>query len=225
MSNIVTINNDEITKAGERISGKYAEIITLASREVTSDAEAEAATDLAKRISQAIKQIEDERTSITRPINEGVKAVNAKFKIISEPLEKAGGIVREKLREYMQFKEALAREEAEEARKIAEAEKARQEAEEPNPFPNIAPVAANAVAQVKAPVRGEAATSSLRKQVKWRISNHAELLANHPELFIVAEKVVNERVKALYAEYGLDVPDDRRIAGIELFEESTVCVR
>lgn len=58
--------------------------VVILSREDLSEA-----TDLVKLIKTRARGIEDERTRLVKPFNDGVKRINARFKQMLEPLDSA----------------------------------------------------------------------------------------------------------------------------------------
>lgn len=76
--------------------------------------------DIAKLISEAIKVAEDERKKIVKPFNDGVKAINARFKRITEPLDAALANIKGKLLTFRREQEAIRRQQAEEAMKAVQ---------------------------------------------------------------------------------------------------------
>lgn len=75
-----------------------------------------------------IKDLESKRTAITKPINDGLKAINAMFKGATEQLEQALRVVESPMKAYVQEQDRLRREAEESARK--EQERIRLEQEE-----------------------------------------------------------------------------------------------
>jgi hypothetical protein len=94
---------------------------------ITSQADMETGADLAKAIGSLAKRVEQARTAITGPLNDGLKAANSMFKKVADPLKDAAGDVRDKMLTYTLKQEQAAREEAAAARKAAE-DKALEEA-------------------------------------------------------------------------------------------------
>lgn len=82
------------------------------------------ATDLVKAIKNRTKEIEDERTRLVKPFNEGVKAINSRFKAMTVPLMEAEEGVKSHMLAFQKAEEKRAQEEA------AKQEKSRQEAAE-----------------------------------------------------------------------------------------------
>jgi hypothetical protein len=120
------------------------EIVTAAEgMQVRNAAEAQAATEFLASIARGKRSAEDDRLFLTRPLREHVARINQRFKDKMAPVDRADGIVREKLLAFNREQERLREEEerrirqdrerrereAEEARRQQEAE-ARARAEE-----------------------------------------------------------------------------------------------
>lgn len=60
------------------------------------------------RIKEMQKQIEDKRTSITKPLNTALKEANKLFKALSEPLDWADSIIRDKIINFHRKREEQA---------------------------------------------------------------------------------------------------------------------
>lgn len=96
---------------------------------IMNHADLSAATDLCAAIKQRAKEAEEARTKITKPINDGLREINARFKAMMQPLLDAEGMVKSRMVRFQEQEERRAREEA--ARKEAERqEQLRKEREE-----------------------------------------------------------------------------------------------
>ena len=82
-----------------------------------------------KRVKAAQKKLEDTRTSITGPINESLKRVNAFFKAPAERLASIEAVIKAKLVGYADEQERLRREEQRKADEAARKERERIEAQ------------------------------------------------------------------------------------------------
>jgi hypothetical protein len=80
------------------------------------------ATELLKKVIDKKKNIEAERVSIVKPLNDQVKFINDKFKAIIQPLELLESAIKGKMLDYRKI-------EAEKIRKQQEKEEAREKAE------------------------------------------------------------------------------------------------
>lgn len=65
--------------------------------EVKTVEDVESASEVIKKISVTKKQVEDQRTAITKPLNDSLKAVNTFFKKFSDPLIQADTEIRRKV--------------------------------------------------------------------------------------------------------------------------------
>jgi len=158
--------------------------------------------DLVKRIGAQIKSIEATRTSATKPINDGLKALNDHFKSFSEPLHQAKALVESKMNDYMREENRKAAEEQERLRKEQEeaalAEAARLEdagdtaaAEE---VLEEAAEAPQAIVPVTKQVHGDYGSTGFMKQGQWNYE--IENLADVPlEYMMLDEKKVNAAIR------------------------------
>lgn len=89
----------------ERIAQQAAEV------QVRTGAEAQAAADLLTTFATDRRSIEEARTFIVKPLNEHVKAINARFKPHAEALAAAERVVKDKVLGFQAEEERRAREE------------------------------------------------------------------------------------------------------------------
>lgn len=87
---------------------------------IVSEQTADTANKVLHWIAEAKKQLEERRKFFVQPLNDQVKKINALFKGISEPIEKADGIIRGKVVEWRARIEEEARKKEEELRRKAE---------------------------------------------------------------------------------------------------------
>ena len=73
----------ELRISASELCERAAEVIILTRPDLSQ------ATDLVKAIKTRVKNIEDERTKMVKPFNDGVKQINDRFKVIRLPLEEA----------------------------------------------------------------------------------------------------------------------------------------
>ena len=105
----------------KRVSPQLGDLAAQAKRAVVWDAVSLSnATDLTKLIRVALKNIEEERTTITGPINKGLKTLNDKFKKITKPLSDSQRELDQKIIEFQMGERRRAEEAAEKARKELE---------------------------------------------------------------------------------------------------------
>lgn len=88
---------------------------------VQSLAEAKQAGGWIERTRIALKAMEDERTEKVAPLNEKLSTINGAYRVVREPLTKLYDLLRARVTTYTR---------AEEAKRVAEAERLRKEAEE-----------------------------------------------------------------------------------------------
>ena len=117
------IDIPQTTQKEGQISARSCELVKAANQtiEIVSEDQLQKAIDLVKLIKQNYKAAEDERKAIVKPFNGGVKAINQRFKEITEPLAHAEKKVKEAITKFQSELEAQRRKEAEERqRKIEE---------------------------------------------------------------------------------------------------------
>lgn len=186
------------------------------------------ATDLVKIIKTRSKEIEDERVRLVKPFNEGVKAINARFKSILAPLEDAESAVKNKMLSFQREEERRALEEAariEKARRQAE-EKARKEAEEiaegagadialSAHLPPAPPI--EIVAPVHRPTTyGQTgAVSTVKKVWAFEVLDIKALAASRPDLVLAHDVEINREIRGK----GGDIP------GLRIYEKEIMQVK
>lgn len=102
------------------IRSGYREIATIKSPEQFSRA-----GDLLKAVKGALRQIEDQRVAITKPMNDALRATNAQAKTASAPFETAEREIKARMVEYTNEQERVRREEQRKAEEAARAERER----------------------------------------------------------------------------------------------------
>lgn len=234
---VLTINPDALGRAEEKINPRVTEVMKLAEMQVETQEEATQATDVIKRLRSLVKSIEEERQAITRPINEGVKTLNAKFKKLTEPLEAAERELRTRLQGFLEFQQAvqheaekkrIERERAEEERHAAELAAARATEEYENGGAVAGTVQPHApTEQAHDPLPAPAPTPSLKvradsgalasmRQVwKYRVTDIAELAKAHPQAVQVNHLMVMDCIKT-----GVRV-----MPGLEIYQDQDLVVR
>lgn len=83
------------------------------------------AGELLKAVKGALKQIEEQRVAITKPINESLRVVNSQAKVAAAPFETAEREIKARMVEYSDEQDRLRREEQRKAEAAAAAERAR----------------------------------------------------------------------------------------------------
>lgn len=203
---LVSLNQQAVESAANQLSTRNQTLLLASALEIKSDDDAEVATDLCKQINVAIKKVEEERKSLTKPINDAVSAINAKFKTLTDPLNKANLSLRGKLAEWLEYKNALAREERrkqEEAARLA-AQSAPQES---------APVLV--MPPKKAVAHGASASAGLRSVWDWELTDKLALMTQRPDLFIVNKPAIDALVSQ-----GV-----RELPGVNIYERKNLVVR
>lgn len=190
---------------------------------IMSQADVSYATDIVKAIKSRFKEIEDERTRIVKPFNDGVKAINARFKALTQPLEEVEAEVKNKMLAFR--KEEQARIDAEnarleKARKEAE-ELARQQAEasgqtEPQTIMDTLPPIPAPAQQPRATVYGQTgAVSTVKKQWAFELVDIKALAMARPDLVQVDTVKINQEIRGCGGD----------IAGLRIFEKEIIQVK
>lgn len=151
--------------------------------------------DIAKLISEAIKVAEDERKKIVKPFNDGVKAINARFKRITEPLDAALASVKGKLLVFRREQEEIRRKQAEAALKATQA--------------GAAPVEVTSVNVVN---KGSFGTASTLKRWTYEVT---DLTKVRLDLLMIDHSKVMELIKQGVREEN----------GLRIYQEETVTIR
>ena len=97
---------------------------------ITDVATRAAAADLRARITSGIKQVEDARTQIVKPLNDHVANINARFRPMRDGLEAARGLVDAEILRDRREQERIAEESRRRAAQEAAAAQAKTEAEQ-----------------------------------------------------------------------------------------------
>jgi LysM repeat protein len=206
-----------------RLSGATQALINEANACVAFDDNSLAACiDLAGRIQRQASLAEKERKAMVKPFNDGVKAINERFKRITEPLSIAQGIVKDSIRSY-QIKreqellaEARKRQEEERAALLAQAA-----AEEEVGNTVQAEVALRQAVQVRAEPekvnvgKTTDTTSVIQKRWTFRVADIQALAAARPDLVQVDAVAIRREITA----------GARSVAGLEIFQESSITIR
>jgi hypothetical protein len=189
---------------------------------IDSEANLTLATDVLKFIKDKIKQAETERKAIVAPFNDGVKAINGRFKTITEPLEKAENDLKRKMLVFQQDLEKKRREEEEAKRKeleeyaksIAEQAKESGDTETAKEITKQVNIAMNKPIEIEK-VRGSTgALSTIRKTWAYEVVDIKALAAARPDL-------VQENGVAIRKELGEGV----EIAGLRIYQTESLSIR
>lgn len=183
------------------------------------------ATDLVKTIKVRHRDIEDERKRLVRPFNDGVDAINARFKSMTAPLKDAEDSLKTKMLSFQKEEERRAQEEAtriEKARRESE-EKSRKEADESSngddirSMPSPEPVEAPIVPAHKPTTYGQTtgAVSTVKKQWTFELADIKALASARPDLVVVDTVKVNQEIRGKGGE----------IPGLRVYEKDVLQVR
>ena len=193
---------------------------------IMTRADLSAATDIVKAIKTRFRDAEEERKRLVRPFNDGVSAINARFKAMTTPLSDAENDLKAKMLAFQKEEEKRAQEEAtriEKARREAE-EKARKEAEEQAaesdraPLPEVVKEAPpTPIVQAHKPTTyGQTgAVSTVKKRWVFDLVNIQELAASRPDLVTVDTVKINQEIRGK----GGNIP------GLNIFEKEEMQVR
>jgi len=208
-----------IEKHEPEVAGRAGELVDMASRcVIQTDEDLGKASDLLKFIKTLYKKAEEERKSITDPINASVKILNSKFKTITDPLDKAEKDVKAKILAFELDKRRKAEEAARlEAIRIAEEQAlAALNATEATIFddaPEALPEAPASTLAAVAPIRGNyGSTTTLVKRWTFEVTDISKVPPEFLEVNLVA---VREEIRK-----GI-----RTIEGIRIFETESVSSR
>lgn len=182
------------------------------------------ATDLVKTIKTRFRDIEDERKRLVRPFNDGVDAINARFKSMTVPLKDAEDALKAKMLFFQKEEEKRAQEEAariEKSRRDAE-EKARKEAEESSSGDDIRSMPLPAIAEAavvplhKPTTYGQTgAVSTVKKQWTFELEDIKALANARPDLVAVDTVKINQEIRGKGGE----------IPGLRVYEKDVLQVR
>lgn len=202
-------------------------LLGAASRAVIDSADTMSrGADLAKQLKALAKRAEEERVAIVKPFNDGVKAINERFKALINPLLEAARAVEGKMLAYTQEQNRIAREAQEAQRKAQEEEAARLAAEaaarqstEPMVSVPVATPPAAPVTPVTTPpaiTRGVmGSTASIRKTWTYELVDIQALAAARPDLVIPASAKINEEIRGKGGE----------IPGLRIYQQESMSVR
>lgn len=190
-----------------KLRSRAEELFAAAERAVINSPESVSkGADLAKLIRVANQRLEDERKGIVKPFNDGIKAINERFKLFTGRLQKAREILDRKILDYK-------RQETE--KREAEAEKARAETaitlcdefpgyEAPPPLPEV----------VNTISRGNLGSASVVKKLTFKLVDLSKVPLQYLAL---NEAAVKEAMR------GSESPPE--IPGVEFYEVESLSVR
>jgi colicin import membrane protein len=148
--------------------------------------------DELKAIKAKAVQLEEQRTSITGPINKGLKAINDLFRGPADLLSQAESILKRKLLAYDQEQERIAAEARRKAEEAAAAERRRLEEEA---AARKREADAQAAAAAKAQAEGNAQAAALATAAAQRAQAEAQAAAATSQM-VIAPVVSVEKPKA-----------------------------
>lgn len=191
-----------------------------------TDADMEAATDLQKWIKTTMKKAEDDRTAITGPLNQSLKEINARYRLLTEPLKAAASALAGKMTRFLKVKEDEARAAAAAERKrldeaaLAQAEQLAAGGDAQAADNALADaIAAPAVMRRAAPARGDfGGVSFMRDHWSYAVTDIKALAAAHPELVADNSVAIHKLIRRA------DNPV-REIPGLRIFNDRKVAVR
>lgn len=186
------------------------------------------ATDLVKTIKSRHTEIEAERKRIVEPFNSGVKAINARFKAMTVPLEEAEASVKSVMLTFQKEEERRANEEAARLTKIQSeaAERALKESQQISkengndddiramPLP-AAPLEIVAPAHRATTYGQTGAVSTVKKVWAFEVADIKALANARPDLVVVDTVKVNQLIRGIGGE----------IPGLRIYENEIMQVR
>lgn len=185
------------------------------------------ATDLVKAIKNRAKEIEDERTRLVKPFNEGVKAINSRFKAMTGPLMEAEEAVKGRMLVFQKEEEKRAQEETakQEKARLEAAEKRRKEEDvlaadstldRPHSPPPALEIVAPIVPQHRPTTYGQTgAVSTVKKQWTFELVDIIALAQARPDLVQVDTVKVNQEIRGRGGD----------ITGLRVYEKEIMQVR
>ena len=113
-----SVSSESSVSAEEmKLRGRAGELLAASNRAVIKDQDtAEKGVDLAKMIRTAKAKLEDERKTLVKPFNDGVKAINDRFKVFTNQLDQARAVIDGKILAFNREQAELRRKEAEASR-------------------------------------------------------------------------------------------------------------
>ena len=200
--------------------------------EISTPELAEAAAHDLKAVKALVKQIEEKRTSITQPINQALREVNALFKPPKEYLKRAEVLLKAKLLEYQTEQDRIARELQAEADALARKEREKLERRAAKAAAKGKAEKAEALSQVAettaAPVIKSAApkVAGVVRRETWK--------AEVTDQLALIQHIVNDRNDLLYLvkigqaalnDLARTHKDDLDLPGVEVVKEASIAAR
>jgi hypothetical protein len=197
--------------------------------EITTQSDADNASDYLKAIQEHKKFLKKQRDTIIGPIQAGIKSYNAREKEILDPINRVGATIREKLIGWSREQEKMRQDAACRLRdaslKELEAQKARQIDLAMQTGSEIAAQAAKQIeanqqklmerpVQIDRAIRTDRTTVAIQKRWKWKVTKSDEIPM---EYYILDEKKINSEVR--------EQKDKTQIPGVEVYQEEYTSVR
>ena len=176
---------------------------------VTSTEDEERAVEFLAQVKARARIIDDRRQFFVKPLNDHVKAINAEFKKVSEPLDEAERIVKSGIASHRgspAFKEA-------EARRKAIEDEARQAANQGDIAALTELAKEHAQAKSEAPRSVQTSTGKMTTRKAWKFEIEDENLVPRPFL-MPDERKITQVVKE-----GI-----RIIPGIRIYEDTVISI-
>lgn len=213
MTNLIPLETEQNVKKDIALLLEQARTVVVQNEEQFAGA-----ADFLSKVKIRIKRLEAMKEDLTRPFADALKDARNKFKMLSEPYEQMEVNIKSEMNKYVQAKEDQAQKEAYEAKKkadeennkrILEQEEAKKRGEE---VKEVEMVEATPVEAPKIQARTESGHAYVTKRWKCRLIDESLV---PDEYWSVDQFKINEAVKN----------GAREIAGISIYEESTVSVR
>lgn len=168
------------------------------------------AADALANLRNIIRQVEETRKELVKPLNDHVKFINSRFEQFLNPVKKAENYLREQISQYRAQVEETRRKE--QARQDRLAEKRAERAEERGDVRPIPEVVAPMVSGPPKTIEVSTGRLSFMKIRKWEVLNLEKIPR---EYFVLDESRITKVVKA-------GIPD---ISGIRIWEEEVPVAR
>jgi len=219
----LAVQTEEYKQIEAKLTGVAGELIEEANQCVAfDDRSLSACVDLCAKIKAHYKNVENERAAIVKPFNDGVKAINARFKQITEPLAMAESVVKKNILAYQAKRDAELKAEAEaKERALKEQMLAAAIAHEETGEEVQAAVAMKNIDRVhfKPETVGKGkhteATSSLRRRWVFEVTDIKALATARPYLVQTNDAAIRAAISA----------GEREIPGLKIYQTTDVAIR
>lgn len=174
------------------------------SQEIVFDCDADIANNIAAEIQKAIKITEEKRRFYVQPIQEAAKRINSDFKPISEMLDKALFIIKEKLLVYVRSK------------------REREQVEQKEKEGILNDIVDLKSEEVKGQLRSEGGVSYITKTWQFKIVDFSAIPDSYK---LVNEKMIRELIKENTKTIGGVTTMDLKINGVEFYQQERLGIR